>query len=60
MAVLSASKHNPVIADFYSRLLSAGKPKKVAIVACARKLITILNAMIRDGIMWEDKGLTAN
>ena len=37
---------------FYSRLVAAGKPKKVAIVACMRKLLTILNAMLRDQSMW--------
>lgn len=49
MATLVASRHNPVIRAFYERLLAAGKPKKVALVACMRKLLTILNAMARDG-----------
>lgn len=49
MATLSATRHNPVIRAFYARLLAAGKAKKVALVACMRKLLTILNAMIRDG-----------
>lgn len=49
MAALSATKHNPVIRAFYQRLIAAGKLKKVAIVACMRKLLTILNAMLRDG-----------
>lgn len=49
MATLSATQHNPVIRDFYARLIAAGKPKKVALVACMRKLLTILNAMVRDG-----------
>lgn len=48
MAALSATKHNPVIKAFYSRLVAAGKAKKVALIACARKLLTILNAMVRD------------
>jgi transposase len=48
MAALVATKHNPVIKLFYQRLLAAGKPKKLALVACMRKLLTILNAMIRD------------
>ena len=52
MAALSASKHNPVIKDFHSRLIAAGKPKKVAIVACMRKLLTILNAMLREHALW--------
>ena len=48
MAALVAIQHNPAIRAFYSRLIAAGKPKKVAIVACMRKLLTILNAMLRD------------
>lgn len=47
MAALVASRHNPVIKAFYQRLLAAGKPKKLALIACARKLLTILNAMAR-------------
>lgn len=53
MATLSASQHNPVIRAFYQRLLQAGKPNKVALVACMRKLLTILNAMIRHGTPWQ-------
>ena len=52
MAALVASRHNPVIKVFYQRLLAAGKPKKVALVACMRKLLTILNAMVRTGKPW--------
>jgi len=52
MAALVAKRHNPVIKAFYERLVAAGKPKKVALVACIRKLLTILNAMLRDGRMW--------
>jgi transposase len=52
MAALVASRHNPVIKAFYQRLLAAGKPKKVALVACMRKLLTILNAMVRSGTPW--------
>ena len=52
MAALVASRHNPVIKAFYQRLLAAGKPKKVALVACMRKLLTILNAMVRSGKPW--------
>lgn len=52
MAALVAMRHNPVIKTFYDRLVAAGKPKKVALVACIRKLLTILNAMLRDGQMW--------
>ncbi len=49
MAALSATRHNPIIRAFYARLIAAGKCKKVALVACMRKLLTILNAMLRDG-----------
>ena len=52
MAAIVAMRHNPVIRAFYERLVAAGKPKKVAIVACMRKLLTILNAMLRDQGMW--------
>jgi transposase len=52
MATVVAMRHNPSIRAFYERLLAAGKPKKVAIVACMRKLLTILNAMLRDQSMW--------
>jgi transposase len=52
MAALVASRHNPVIKTFYQRLLAAGKPKKLALVACMRKLLTILNAMVRSGKPW--------
>ena len=47
MGALVASRHNPIIRDFYRRLLAAGKPKKVALTACMRKLLTILNAILR-------------
>jgi len=49
MAALVASRYNPVIKAFYQRLQAAGKPKKLALTACARKLLTILNAMVRTG-----------
>jgi len=52
MATLSATRFNPVIHAFYERLLKAGKEKKVAIVACMRKLLTILNAMLRTMQPW--------
>lgn len=53
MAALSASHHNPVLRPFYRRLLAAGKPKMVALIAVARKLLVILNAMIRDKKPWQ-------
>lgn len=52
MAALVASKHNPVIAKFYQRLVAAGKPKKLALVACMRKRLTILNIMVRTQTAW--------
>lgn len=52
MATLAALRHNSVIRTFYDRLLANGKLKKVALVACMRKLLTILNAMMRDGQPW--------
>lgn len=55
MAALVAIRHNPVIAAFHARLLAAGKPKKVVIVACMRKLLTILNAMLRDQTAWDER-----
>ena len=47
MAALAATRHNPTIEEFYERLVEAGKPKKVALVACMRKLLTILNSMLK-------------
>jgi transposase len=48
MAALTAARCNPMIKSFYERLLKMGKEKKVALIACMRKLLTILNAMVRD------------
>ncbi len=53
MAAVAASRFNPSIRTFYQRLLATGKKKKVALVACMRKLLTILNAMIRDMLPWK-------
>ena len=52
MGALVASRHNPVLCEFYQRLLEAGKPKKVALTAYMRKLLTILNSMVRTGERW--------
>jgi transposase len=52
MATLVATRFNPVIKAFYQRLLEAGKPKKVALTACMRKLLTILNSMVKHGSPW--------
>ncbi|WP_420847828.1 IS110 family transposase [Novosphingobium kaempferiae] len=54
MAALVASRANPVIAAFYQRMKSAGKPPKVAIVAAMRKLLVALNAMLRDHTNWKN------
>jgi transposase len=54
MAAIVAMRHNRVIRTFYERLLAVGKPKKVAIVACMRKLLTILNAMVRTGKKFDE------
>lgn len=54
MAALVAARFNPVIKMFYARLIAAGKPKKVALVACTRKLLTILNAMLRKNEEWNE------
>ena len=54
MAALVASRHNPVLKDFRDRLVASGKPKIVAIVATMRKLLTILNAIIRDEKPWQN------
>jgi transposase len=53
MAALVASRRNPVIAAFYRRLLSAGKCKKLALTACMRKLLVILNAILREHAPWQ-------
>ena len=52
MATLVATRSNPVIRPFYRRLVAAGKPKKVALIAAMRKLLTILNSMMRDRRPW--------
>lgn len=58
MGALVAAQHNPVIRMFYLRLLRAGKPKKVALTACMRKLLTILNAMVRTNTPWQGRSPT--
>ena len=55
MAMVSAIQCNPKFKAIYHRLVAAGKPKKVAIIACIRKLIVIINSMVRDGVMWDPK-----
>ena len=58
MAALVAVRHKRVIAAFYQRLLSKGKPTKVALVACLHKLLTILNAMLRHQTDWQAPPVT--
>lgn len=53
MGALVGSRHNPVLRDLYQRLLAAGKAKKLALTACMRKLLTIINAMVKSGQHWD-------
>ena len=55
MAALTATRHNPVIKEFYERLCAKQKPFKVAITACMRKLLVIINVMVRDTTCWKIK-----
>ncbi|WP_409439841.1 IS110 family transposase [Psychromonas sp. GE-S-Ul-11] len=55
IAMMSAMQYNPVFKMTYQRLVAVGKPKKTAIIACVRKMIIILNSMVRDGVMWDPK-----
>ena len=59
MGALVATRHNPVIRSFYQRLLAAGKPKKLALTACMRKLLTILNSMLKSGQRWNPHTLNS-
>jgi transposase len=54
MGALVATRRDPALRAFYRRLLDAGKPKKVALIACMRKLLTIFNAMMRTSTMWRE------
>ena len=55
MAAMSASNWNPVLKAFHRRLKAVGKLPKVVIVAVMRKMITMLNAMVRDDVVWADR-----
>ncbi|MCA3005399.1 MAG: IS110 family transposase [Phycisphaerales bacterium] len=55
MATLTATERNAVIKEDFDRLIAAGKPGKVAMTACMRKLLTILNALVRDDKLWGEK-----
>ena len=59
MGALVASQHNPVIRSFYQRLLAAGKTKKLALTACMRKLLTILNSMMKSGQRWNPHAINS-
>ncbi len=59
MGTLAAARFNPAIKAFYERLCAAGKPKKVALVACMRKLLTILNAMLARRARWQPSAVAA-
>jgi len=60
MATVAATKHNPIIKNFYQRLVASGKLKMVALVASMRKLVTLLNAMLRERIPWEQLNVVKN
>ncbi|MFI4630041.1 IS110 family transposase [Klebsiella quasipneumoniae subsp. similipneumoniae] len=53
MSALVGTRHNPVIKEFYTRLVATRKPKKVALTACIRKLLTVLNAMLKNNEAWD-------
>jgi transposase len=59
LAAMSGVRTNPVLHAYYTRLVAAGKPRKVALIACAHKLLTILNAMARDQRAWVPQLATA-
>lgn len=55
MAMMSAIQSNAKFKSIYTRLVKAGKPKKVALVACMRRMITILNTMVKNGTVWDEQ-----
>ena len=55
MATLAATPFNPAIRELYQRLLAVGKGKKVALVACMRKLLTLLKSIVKSGTTWNEK-----
>jgi transposase len=59
MCTIAALKANPIIGEYYRRLHAAGKPSKVALVACMRKLLVILNTLVRTGTSWSPPTLAA-
>ena len=59
MAAVTAVRCNPVFQEFYARLIAVGKPKKVALTACMRKLLAVLNSMLRHGTRWQQHAAPA-
>ena len=59
MATFTAMRFNPVIKEFYQRLVAKGKPYKVAITACMRKLLSIINLMVRNQTLWRSASVSA-
>ncbi len=59
MAAVTAARCNPVYTEFYGRLIGAGKLKKVALTACVRKLLVVLNSMLRHGTRWGQRAPNA-
>ena len=59
MTVMSAIQYNPIIKSFYHRLVAKDKHEKVAMTACIRKLIVILDAMVREGVSWQEESSLA-
>lgn len=55
MATLGATRHNATFRSYYEHLLSKGKPRMVALIACLRKLLTVLNALVKQDVLWSDK-----
>lgn len=60
LAAMSARRHNPVIKAFAERLLAAGKQKMVVLVACMRKMVTLMNVMLRDRLTWDQLNVAKN
>jgi transposase len=59
MATFTATRFNPVIKEFYQRLLAKGKPHKVALTACMRKLLSVINLMVRNQTLWRNNSVSA-
>ncbi|WP_269767765.1 transposase [Oleiphilus messinensis] len=55
MSIMSAIQYHPQLKPMYERMVTAGKPKKEAMVACMRKQLTILNTMVKNGTFWDEK-----